>query len=288
MTRPDGGYVNVTENEFQPTNVYDSSRRKAPLLDEFRQLIKYRNLIAQLISSSIKTRYKRSALGVIWTLLNPLLMMIILTVVFSQFFKFQIQNYAIYVLSGLIMWNFFSSSTTAAMQNIIINGSLVNRIYMPKSVFAVAAIGTGLVNLLLSLIPLFLISLIMGVPMHLSLLVLPFSIILLTLFALGVGLILQTAAVYFADMLPVYEVILSIWFYATPIIYPRDMIPPQLARIFQLNPLYHLVRVFRAPLYEGIVPNAAIWAVATFVAVVTFIIGGLVFTAKSNEYAYRI
>jgi ABC-2 type transport system permease protein len=280
--------VNVSENELQTTNVYDSSRRRIPLLDEFRQLFTYRNLIAQLISSSIKTRYKRSALGVVWTLLNPLLMMIILTVVFSQFFKFQIQNYAVYVLSGLIMWNFFSNSTTSAMQNIIINGSLVNRIYMPKSVFAVSAIGTGLVNLLLSLIPLFLILLVMHVPITPALLVMPFSILLLVLFALGVGLILQTAAVYFADMLPVYEVILSIWFYATPIIYPRSMIPPELARLFQLNPLYHLVRVFRAPLYEGIVPGANIWAVAIFFAVTTFFIGGLIFTAKSNEYAYRI
>jgi ABC-type polysaccharide/polyol phosphate export permease len=258
------------------------------LIEEVITLFRYRDLVSQFIVSSIKTRYKRSALGVVWTLLNPLIMMIVLTIVFSSFFRFAIENYAIYVLAGLIVWNFHSSTTSAAMQNMLLSGNLLNRIYVPKSVFAVSAVGAGLVNLGLSLIPLFLISLILGVKIGPQILVMPFAVILLALFALGFSLILQTAAVYFADVLPVYEVILSIWFYATPIIYPRDMIPYQVALLFQLNPLYHLVRVFRAPLFEGIIPGVDIWAAAIISTLVVFLVGAFVFTAKSHEYAYRV
>ena len=268
--------------------IYDSSQRRLLFLDEIKDLIRYHDLVYQFILSSIKTRYKRSVLGIVWTLLNPLLMMTVLTIVFSNFFRFSIPYYPVYVLSGLVFWNFISGSTNMAMQTMALSGSLLNRIFVPKSVFAVTAVGTGLVNLFLSLIPLFAIALILHMKLTASLLVMPFSILLMAMFALGLGMILQTAAVYFADMIPVYEVILSILFYATPIIYPREMIPPELAWLFQLNPLYHLVRVFRAPLFEGVIPGSGIWAVAIFSSVVTFIIGGLIFTSKSHEYAYRI
>jgi ABC-type polysaccharide/polyol phosphate export permease len=268
--------------------IYDSSQRRLLFLDEIKDLIRYHDLVYQFVLSSIKTRYKRSVLGIVWTLLNPLLMMTVLTIVFSNFFRFSIPYYPVYVLSGLVFWNFISGSTNMAMQTMALSGSLLNRIFVPKSVFAVTAVGTGLVNLFLSLIPLFAIALILHMKLTASVLVMPFSILLMAMFALGLGMILQTAAVYFADMIPVYEVILSILFYATPIIYPREMIPPELAWMFQLNPLYHLVRVFRAPLFEGVIPGSGIWAVAIFSSVVTFIIGGLIFTSKSHEYAYRI
>ncbi|HEB65785.1 MAG TPA: hypothetical protein ENJ02_09625, partial [Chloroflexi bacterium] len=137
---------------------YDSANRPHPLVDEILALIEYRELVVQLVERSIKARYKRSVLGVAWTMLNPFLTMVVLTVVFSQVFKFTTENYPVYVLSGIMAWNFFAGTTTSAMGEMVWGGGLLNRIYVPKAVFAVAALGTSAVNLFLSLIPLFVIA----------------------------------------------------------------------------------------------------------------------------------
>jgi ABC-type polysaccharide/polyol phosphate export permease len=272
--------------------VYDSSRRPHPLVEEFRSVLQYRELVVQFVSRSLKTRYKRSILGIVWTLLNPLLTMIVLTLVFSQVFRFDIENYPVYILSGLVVWNFFSSTTHSSMGEMMWSSELMHRIYVPKSIFAISAAGTGLVNLLISSIPLFLISLVLGLRIGLPVLVMPAAVFLLVLFALGVGLIISTAAVYFADMLPVYEVLLTLWMYLTPIIYPYSLIEnipiPFLSFVFKLNPMYYLVRLFRTPLFEGVVPDWQTWAIAAAFSISAFLIGGWVFTARANEYSTRL
>jgi ABC-2 type transport system permease protein len=275
-------------SSLKPLELYDTAHRPPPLIEELLALFKYQELVRQFIARAIKTRYKRSILGVLWTMLNPLLTMIVLTLVFSQLFRFSIQNYPVYVLSGLVAWIFFSTSTSSAMGEMLWSGSLLGRIYVPKSVFSVSAVGTGLVNLLLSLIPLFLIAIILQVKITPAILVMPFAILLLATFALGVGLLLSTAVVYFADMMPVYDVILIIWMYTTPIIYSLDIVPEQVRWLFYLNPLYYLITLFREPLYNGVVPPLNIWLIATGFSLAAIILGGVIFTSKSNEYAYRI
>jgi ABC-type polysaccharide/polyol phosphate export permease len=270
------------------TEVYDSARRPHPLVEELRALVQYKDLVLQSISRAIKTRYKRSALGVLWTMLNPLLMMIVLTVVFSNIFRFSVENYPVYILSGIVIWNFFSSSTSGAMSEMLWSGQLLSRIYVPKSLFAVSSVGTGLVNLLLSLIPLALIALVIGVKISPAVLVIPFSIVIITIFALGIGLILSTISVFFADMLPIYEVLLMIWFYATPVIYPTEIIPDNFRWLVMLNPMVYMVQIFRQPILQGTVPEPIVWLITIVSALIAIIIGSLVFTSKSNEYAYRL
>ena len=273
---------------MQNSPIYDSSNRPHPLIEEAQALFEYRELIRQFISRSLKTRYKRSILGVAWTMLNPLLTMIVLTLVFSQLFKFSVENYPVYVLSGLVMWNFFSFSTGTAMGEMLWSGSLLSRIYVPKSVFTFSAIGSGLVNLLISLLPLFAIALALGTSITPAVLVMPIAIFILVVFALGIGLLLSAAAVYFADMLPVYEVILVIWMYSTPIIYPIEIVPPELTWLYEYNPMYYLLTIFRQPLFNGTIPAIHFWLIAAGSALIAFLVGGLVFTSKSHEYAYRI
>jgi ABC-type polysaccharide/polyol phosphate export permease len=258
------------------------------MIEEIMALVKYKDLIYQFVARAIKTRYKRSMLGVIWTMLNPLLTMIVLSLVFSQLFRFSIKNYPVYVLAGLVVWIFFSSSTSSAMGEMLWSGSLLGRIYVPKSVFSVSAVGTGLINLLLSLVPLFLIAIVLQVKITPAILVMPLAILLLGAFALGIGLLLSTAVVFFADMVPVYEVVLVIWMYTTPIIYNIEIIPLQVRWLFKLNPLYYMVTIFRDPLYNGTVPALSFWLIAAGFALGALILGGVVFTSKSNEYAYRI
>ena len=272
----------------QPGIVYDSAERIAPWWEELASLLQYRELVVQFVARTIKARYKRSWLGVVWTMLNPLLTMVVLTLVFSRLFRFSIDHYPVYVLSGLTAWSFFSSSTNGAMGEMLWSGNLLRRIYVPRSVFVVSAVGTGLFNLVIALVPLLAIALVTGVPLRPALLAWPAAIFLLSLFSLGIGLLLAAAVVYFADMLPVYEVLLTIWLYATPIIYSLEIIPVEQSWIFRLNPLYYLVTCFRAPLLEGKLPDPFTWLIASLVAIVSVVFGVWVFTRHSHEYAYRI
>lgn len=268
--------------------IYDSAQRRVPIIAEVQELFRYRNLLFQMIARNIKTRYKRSVLGVLWTLLNPLLMMMVLTFVFSEVFRFSTRHYATYALAGLVLWNFFGQTTSGAMSELIWGGSLMNRIYLPRAVFAATALGTGLVNLLLSLIPLFVIMLVTGVPIRPAILFLPVPILLTAMFAMGVALFLSTLAVYFADVLEMYQIVLMAWMYLTPIIYPKDVVPARFKLLLNLNPMYHLLETFRAPLYEGWFAGPKTLAAATMVATLTLAAGWWFFARKADELAYRI
>jgi ABC-2 type transport system permease protein len=216
-------------------------------------------------------------------------MMLVLTIAFSQIFGARTPGYAAYVLCGLEAWTFFSQTTSAAMVQLVWGSSLMHRIFLPRTAFAVSSIGTGLVNLTLSLIPLSIVILLCGLPIRWEALWLPLAMLLLALFALGVGLALSALAAYFPDVSEMYQIVLTAWMYLTPIIYPEDIVPEAYRWwFFNLNPMYHLVKLFRLPLYYGITPSLERWAAATVVAVGAFLIGWFLFTSRSDELAYRV
>lgn len=268
--------------------VYDTATLRDPALEELFQLWRYRDLLQLLVVNRIKTRYKRSVLGVVWTLLNPLLNTLVLSLVFSQIFRFNVPNYAIYILSGLLFWNFFAQSTLDAMDTLVWGSSLLKRIYIPRTIFAVAVVGNGLVNYLLALIPLGIIMLVLRHPFTLNLLALPLAILILAMFTLGMGLLLSTLAVFFVDLVYIFNVLLLVWFYLTPIIYPLSIIPERFLPLFRLNPLLHLLQLFRLLIYEGTMPSPTLWGATFLLALITFGAGWLIFTRKVDEFAYRI
>jgi len=272
---------------FDKTMIYDSTKRVSPALEELRGIFQYRDLIYQLVRRDIVARYKRSALGIAWTMLQPLGMMVIMTVVFSNLFQ-TVKGYPTYILCGLISWTFFSQTTTATIHEIIWGGTLFRRIYLPHTSFAVSAISTGIVNLLFSLVPLFAIILITGRSLHWSMLFLPIAIIFLSAFALGVGLILSALGVYFPDVVEMYQIVLVAWMYLTPIIYPEEILPDAYRFwITNLNPMYHMVKIFRGPIYDGILPAWNEVIIAGLIAVSTLTIGWLYFSNKSDQFAYH-
>lgn len=267
--------------------VYDSSRRQLPILSELLEIWRYRDLIFLLVRRDVTARYKRSVLGIAWTMLNPLGMMIVLTIVFSQVFRVSIEGYPAFVLSGLIVWNFFSQVSSAVINSLVWGGDLFSRIYLPRSAFAFSAIGTGLVNLTLSLIPLLVVMVVIGVPLRPTLLLVPFAMLLLSLFTLGVGLLISTIGIYFADVVEMYVIVLLAWMYLTPVIYPLYILPESVQVFLRLNPMVYLVDIFRMFVFYGILPSAGTTLVGIVVAVVTFFTGWLIFTEKSDEFAYR-
>lgn len=278
----------VKQSIRRKTVVYDSAKRINPGLEELREVLRYRDLIVMLTRRDITTRYKRSVLGVAWTMINPLGMMLILTLAFSQLFK-DVPGYPAYILSGLVVWQFFSQTTTAAMVNLVWGGSLLHRIYLPRTSFALAAILTGLTNLLLAFIPLTILILAIGLPLRISIAFVPIPILLLAAFSLGMGLLLSTFAVYFPDVAEMYQIGLTAWMYLTPIFYPERVLPEKISWfITRLNPVYHLVRIFRACIYEGRFPHwNEVWPAMIFSTVV-LVIGWIVFSRKSDEFSYRI
>lgn len=278
------------ENTQRKIPIYDSDLRGVPPFEELREVFNYRNLILQLTRRDVMTRYKRSVLGIAWTMLNPLGMMVVLTIAFSQLFKFETEfGYPAYVLSGLVAWNFFSQTTTAAMVNLVWGGGLLHRIYIPRTSFALAAISTGVVNLVLALVPLVLINLVTGVPIRWAFLFIPVALVLLAFFALGVGLLISTIAVYFPDVAEMYGIALYGWMYLTPVIYPISILPDQFRFwITRLNPMFYMIELFRAPVYYGRLPGLDVLIPAAVISILTLAVGWVAFTYKADEFAYRV
>jgi ABC-type polysaccharide/polyol phosphate export permease len=270
------------------TTHYDSASIHSPAVHELRELWRYRDLLNLLVSTSIKTRYKRSALGVVWTLLNPLLTTIVLSIAFSQLFRFQIENYTIYLLVGLILWSFFSQATTQSMSTLIWGSSLIKRIYIPRTIFAISVLGNALTNYLLGLIPLAVIMLFMRHPFTPALLWLPLAILLVAMFTLGLSLFVSTLAVYFVDVVDLYSILMTVWFYLTPVIYPLEIVPEKFAPLVAWNPMTFMLDLFRSIIYEGVAPTAQAWGIAAGLAIFSLGLGWLVFTRKANDFAYRI
>jgi ABC-2 type transport system permease protein len=272
---------------MQSQHVYDSAQLTPHAIQELKEALNYRHLLFQLVRRDILTRYKRSFLGVAWTMLSPLGIMLVLSFVFSHLFG-SIRAYPAYILCGMMAWNFFAQSTTNAMNSLVWGGGLLQRIYVPRASFGISAIGSGAVNLVLAFIPLAIVMAVTGTPIRITAVFLPLSLLLLASFTLGLGLMISTLAVYFPDVAEMYQIILTAWMYLTPIIYPETVIPAKYQLFLRLNPLYYLMKLWRKPLYDGLWPTwGEIWPAALF-SLVMLLVGWLVFTSKSDEFAYRV
>ncbi|MDL2719042.1 MAG: ABC transporter permease [Acidobacteriota bacterium] len=264
--------------------VYDSARRGLLFVEEAKALWLYRHLVAELVGRDIKVRYKRSVLGVAWTMLSPLLNMLAMTWVFSLVMRMDVKNFPVYFLTGSIFWAFFAGATSHAASLTIDAAEITKRVYIPRSVFVVSAVGVALVNLCLSLVPLFLIILFTGFPIHASWLFVPVSILIGALFTTGVGLIVFTLASRFVDIKETYLVLVGAWFFVTPIVYTQAMVPERFRFIVRYNPMTYLVEVFRAPLYDGWLPGPKTLAFAALAAISSLAIGWLFYAARIEEY----
>lgn len=264
--------------------VYDSARRGLFFVEEAKALWLYRHLVAELVARDIKVRYKRSVLGVAWTMLSPLLNMLAMTWVFSLVMRMDVKNFPVYFLTGSIFWAFFAGATSHAASLTIDAAEITKRVYIPRSVFVVSAVGVALVNLCLSLVPLFLIILVTGFPIHASWLFVPVSILIGALFTTGVGLVVFTLASRFVDIKETYLVLVGAWFFVTPIVYTPSLVPERYRFIIRYNPMTYLVEVFRAPLYDGWLPGPKTLAFAALAAVSSLAIGWLFYASRIEEY----
>lgn len=240
-----------------------------------------------MIYTNFKIRYKRSYLGVVWSLLNPLLHMIVFVIVFSQVFRFDIPHYPLYILTGNMIFVFFSSSTSEAMMQILVSAEMIKRVYLPKTLYVLAGIGINGINLILTFIPFLAIALINRLQFTWTVLLIIPSLILVTMFVVGMSLIVATITPYLPDFSQIWSVILTLWTYLTPLFYPVSIIPERVLPVFKLNPMYIYVTLFRDPLLYQKVPESTLWIQGTLYGVIFLIVGWWIFTKNSNEFAYR-
>lgn len=248
-----------------------------------RQLLAYRDLVMMLVARDLKVRYRRSSIGFLWTMLQPLLTMLVLQLVFSTIFRFEVSNYAVYALSGILFWNFFSQSISASMNSLRGNASLLGKMPIPKVVFPLATVLAGVVNLLLALVPLFAILLVTGHPIRPAILFLPVAILLASLFTLGAGLLLSPLSVFFHDVVELVGVTLTLLMYLTPVFYPMSIVPENLRWVVRYNPIRSVLEVFRDPIYFGKIPPLSHLAVAMVVVLVALLIGADFFRRSSDR-----
>jgi ABC-2 type transport system permease protein len=257
---------------------------KQDLIDIYQ----YRYLLKNLVARDLTVRYKRSVIGFIWTMINPLVNTIVLTIVFSTIFRFPTKDFVIYFLSGFLLWNFFAQSTVLASRCLLGGSAIYKKIYVPKSIFVFSIVCSELVNFAFALIPLVLLLLVVRHALPLSLLFLPVSILLTVLFTLGVALLLSAGSVFFYDIIESYQILLLPWMYLTPIIYPLDIISPTYLPIIKLNPMYYFVECFRAPIYGGHLPSWEILLVAGALGSVSLLLGYKVFTRLADDFIYYV
>ena len=266
---------------------YDSDQAENPFISELKELFRYRDLVHQLIKRNIKTRYKRSFFGVLWTMLTPVLMTALFSLIFSQFFKSNLPNFPVYVMSGYICWLFFVQTSSSAMSEIIWGGTLLNRIYVPPSAFIATALGASLIYLGFALIALLGLMLITGKAFSWALLFLPVALLIAAGFSIGVGLLLATLAVNFQDTLEMWGIVAQGLFFLTPIFYPADAVPNRLSLV-RLNPCYYIIETFRFPFYHGMLAPKHIVITAAISSVIALLLGWWAFTRKIHRTPYLV
>jgi ABC-type polysaccharide/polyol phosphate export permease len=258
------------------------------MLELIREIRQNRELIWALALKELVVRYKRSALGFLWSLLNPLLTMIILAIVFSTVMQIGIKSYSVFLLSTLVPWTFFAQALAYAVESIVGNGELLKKIYVGKSVFPVAAVLSNVINFLLSLIPLALVLLVLRFPFHWTWIYLPIPLLALVLFTLGCGFACAAANVFFRDVSHIIQIVLSAWFYVSPIIYPLDFIPKRFHVLFRLNPLLYILNGFRMAIYYGQLPTLMNVAMSLACGVGALVVGYLLFRRHQDTYVFYV
>lgn len=248
-----------------------------------KEAFRYRELLGELVRRDLRVKYRRSILGYLWSLLNPLLMMTVISLVFSYMFRFDIENYPLYLLTGQTLFNFFSESANMAMISIINGSSLIRKVYLPKQIFPISKVLSCFVNFLFSFGAIVIMMAVTRTPVRPTVILLPFLLAYVLVFSIGVGLILSIMATYFRDVVHLWGVFIMAWMYLTPIFYPVTQLPHFARRLMAFNPMFHMVEVFRWIVLYGKMPSLKSHCICLIWALAVFCLGVYVFRRKQNN-----
>lgn len=253
------------------------------------ELWNYKDLLKLLVSRDIKLKYRRSFLGYLWSVLNPLMIMIVMTIVFSTMFSRNIENFPVYLFCGQLLFNYMNGSTHQAIFSITSNAALLKKTYVPKFIFTVSKITSGMVDLVFSLGALVIVMIATRARFTWYILLFPVVILQLYLFCVGLGLFLAQANVFFKDSQFIYNAVTTAWMYLTPIFYPLESLPEWLVWcVKHLNPMYFYVGQFRDLIYSGTMPGPVITIAGWGAAILMLIIGVWSFSKSEDNFILYI
>ena len=253
-----------------------------------KNFMKFRPLLQELVARDIKIKYRRSVLGVLWTVLNPLFMMVILSIVFSNLFRFDIENYPVYILSGQVIYNFYNESTSSAMSAMLDNAALLKKVYIPKYLFVMSRILSSIINVLASHCALLIVMIVTGVELSWTVVLFPIPIVLLVIFCFGFGLILSTVAVKFRDIIHLYGVFTTGLMYLTPVIYALSLLPSWLYKVVRINPITNYLMIYRDVMLNGVLPDPREVLIGLVEGLIVLILGLVIFAKKQDSFILNI
>lgn len=258
-------------------------------IDRINVFMKYKDLLIQLVYRDIKLKYRRSFLGYLWSILNPLFVMIIMTIVFSTMFSRDIENFPVYLFTGKMLFDFTSTSTKQAMRSVTGNGALIKKTYVPKYIFTLAKVTSCMVDLLFSFGALLIVIVATRAELNWTFLLFPVVIVQIYIFCCGLGFFLAAYNVFFRDIQYIYNAIITAWMYLTPIFYPVESLPQQVQFVVKgLNPLYYYVAQFRDLIYLGNLPGPRVFYGGWLLAFLMFGFGLYVFMKKQDRFILYI
>ena len=242
------------------------------------------NFLWELFKRDLKKKYYKSVLGVLWTLLNPLLMMLVMTLIFSTLFRRSIEHYPVYYLCAYILLNFNNVATSQALGCLPANGGLLRKIHVPAYLFCLSTVAVNGFTLVLSLVPLLVVALFSGLPLTPWLLLVPFPLLYVLLFTTGLSLLLSTVGVFFRDMTYLYGIITTVWTYLTPMFYPLSIVPERFRFLWEMNPLYHYVEILRDLVLYQVMPASRTLLIATGYSLAFLGLGVWVFRRYQDRF----
>lgn len=258
------------------------------LVGFFSQMYLYREYLIQSVMRDLRTKYKRSVLGYVWTMLHPLAMMIIIAVVFSNIMRMPMKDYAVFLFAGLLPWNYFQSTAMMSLGSIRANARLFGQIPVPKYIFIISIAFSNLVNLALAVVPLILVTLFFGRSVPATILTLPLVLLPFFCVVVGISLILATASVFFDDTLHLSEVALQALYFMCPVLYHRELLPPSVVDYLAMNPLFQHIEFIRGVFYDGVLPDPFAFAVNSGVSLLILAIGLLIFKRNEDKFLYFV
>ena len=254
-----------------------------------KELFRYKDLLKHLVMRDIKLKYRRSVLGYLWSVLDPLFTMIVMTIVFSTMFSRNIDNFSVYLFCGQLLFNFMKNSTSHAMNSINANATMLKKVYVPKYIFTFSKIISTMIDLLFNLVALFIVMLFTGADFAWSNLLFPVVLIQVFIFNLGLGLFLAQANVFFKDVQYIYNAVMMAWMYLTPIFYPVEALPNLVQWcVTHLNPMYFYVKQFRDIFYGGTLPQSEYVLVGCVAAIVMLVFGTGTFLKNQDKFILHI
>lgn len=253
-----------------------------------KDLRQYREFLKSNVKKEIRGKYKGSFLGVVWSFLNPLLSVVVYAIIFPYIMRMEMDNYLIYLITGIIPWTFFTMSVNSGMISILVNANIIKKVYFPRIILPISSVTSALVNFLISLVIVAVFILFSGIGFSLNLLFLPLVVIIQFILQLGIIFILSAIDLYARDIESIMLFIINMLFYATPILYTPDIFPDKIKWVIDINPLAHLINAYRDIFYYKTMPDFMSLGIVALVSIVIFWIGYVIFEKLQKGFAEEV